>query len=462
MHRPYALAPCGHVTCYGCLVRWFTALQNQNEAIDGGQQQEAEGEAATYGDDVGQILNSAAARRGTFVRRRKTCPICRAAVSARPVEMWEIKNMVSALLRSHLLDLSQGPSARDNQGANVNGNHNDPWRNIFRCLPAQPGLPANAINQEEDRNQLGFLDAEDGIYRCTDCYYEIWGGICSGCERAYAGHLHLDEEDDDDEAIPSDLDFWPIGGGWDGPPEDDEISVGDDVPDYDDIWLEPEEDGEEAGDYLEDIDEALDRLADEYEAEVHAASLFERETGIYRYVDDGDEEDDYGTSGNDIEPDSDDQEDNNSEDPQENFATESESEPDLPTNHGLLQVRRSTARRVLLDSDDDEPENVPIESESDPGVQLGQRTVQEDDESDPDDPEQQVLWYAAHLQPMPRGHQEDQESETDGPPLRRFGQQLGRGTRVQSAGSGLDGIPVVRRSRRVPVQDSDSDSYYSY
>ena len=466
MHRPYALAPCGHVACYGCLVRWFTALQNHDEAFDGGQQQAAaaEGEAASYGDDVGQILNNAPARHGMFIRRRKTCPICRAAVSARPVEMWEIKNMVSALVRSRLVDLPQGPSTREvnnDQGANANGNsnQNDPWRNIFRCLPAQHGLHVHVINQEEDnRDQLGFFDAEDGVYRCTDCYYEIWGGICSGCERTYGAHLG-EEVDDDDEAIPSDLD-WPD---WGVDPPD-EIGIVDDMPDYDhesdDIWFEQqqEEDGEEVGDSGEDgLGEALDRwadgLADEYEEEVHVASLFDREIGIYRYVDEQDEEEEgYGTSGNDIEPagyDSGDQEDDHSEDPQENFASESESEPDLPTNHGLRRVLRSATRsRVLLDSDD---ENVPIESDSDVAMPLGRRTRLRGETSG------QILWSVARLRPRTGADQQDQleeESEYESPPPRRRFGQLGRGTRVslrlQSAGS------------RIPMQDSDSDSYYSY
>ncbi|KAF8153054.1 hypothetical protein B0H34DRAFT_800311 [Crassisporium funariophilum] len=208
LHKPFALAPCGHITCYPCLVRWFTAPQNPTAATP------------DQGDDLDLIMNGASARRGAFIRKRKTCPVCRAVVIERPVEMWGVKGMVATLVRSKLVDLpvpiaSPTPAVQGGEGGE---NNNDPWRNMFRRardandprsamdhffygmpvpLPhphdPAPGQP----HGDGDRERMGWYDAEDGgIYRCIDCYHEIWAGVCSSCNRGYPGHER--EEDDDD------------------------------------------------------------------------------------------------------------------------------------------------------------------------------------------------------------------------------------------------------------------------
>ncbi|KIM41414.1 hypothetical protein M413DRAFT_445425 [Hebeloma cylindrosporum] len=237
MHKPYALVPCGHITCYGCLVRWFTAPQNP-------QQQNANA-AEQHQDSIEHILNSPAVRNGAFMRRRKNCPVCRAVVQERPIEMWGIKSMVAALVRSGLADLpapaaepDPPPAAAANNGRDDN---NDPWRNVFRRVAARnnfgaymydhllpmphphnygpPQGPNGAVANggEAERAQLGWFDMEDGgIYRCIDCYHEIWEGICTSCDRRYPGH-HLDDDDDDDIRFDdSDDDGEDDDGGYDG------------------------------------------------------------------------------------------------------------------------------------------------------------------------------------------------------------------------------------------------------
>jgi hypothetical protein len=224
MHKPYALAPCGHITCYGCLVRWFTAPQNPQP-----QNGNAAGADEPQLDSIEHILNSPAVRNGAFMRRRKNCPICRAVVQERPIEMWGIKSMVAALVRSELTDLpapaaevDPPPAAASGVGNNGRDN-NDPWRNVFRrvgarnnfgaymydhLLPPQmdpnhyghPQAPGGAgpNGGEADRQQMGWFDMEDGgIYRCVDCYHEIWEGVCASCNRRYPGHNYLDDDDDD-------------------------------------------------------------------------------------------------------------------------------------------------------------------------------------------------------------------------------------------------------------------------
>lgn len=65
-------------------------------------------------------------------------------------------------------------------------------------LPQAPG-GAGPNGGEADRQQMGWFDMEDGgIYRCVDCYHEIWDGVCASCNRRYPGHNYLDDDDDDD------------------------------------------------------------------------------------------------------------------------------------------------------------------------------------------------------------------------------------------------------------------------
>jgi hypothetical protein len=326
MHKPYALGPCGHVTCYDCLIRWFTAIQNFNEPQppENGNQVDLEGGAADD-DSVTRILDSTSARRGTFLRRRKTCPICRTAVYERPAEMWGIKNMVSALVRSHLVDLPEPPNSPTVRGAgernqNAENEGHDPWRNVFRAnrrRQQRNGLHlldlvghAPPHEQEEDRERFGWHDAEDGgIYRCVDCYHEIWDGVCSGCERVYQGlgddHEEEeernwlfppqllwgqngdddeDEDEDEDGDVYSDenqedlgLDFGP--GGWlVGTPEeeddDDEDEEGygtlneyfdalEEMNDYSRLWSEGRRNLVSDPSDLEDEDEDEEKSGDE-------------------------------------------------------------------------------------------------------------------------------------------------------------------------------------------------------
>ncbi|KAF8186358.1 hypothetical protein BJ912DRAFT_1060201 [Pholiota molesta] len=206
MYKPYALAPCGHTTCYGCLVRWFTSPANPQ--IAGGPNPAL---PDAHNEGIEAILNSPNARNGAYLRRRKNCPVCRAVVSERPIEMWGIKGMVAALVKSGLAELPVPLEPVVEENAD---NNNDPWRNIFRRtgppngrrfapigFPGHlaPPAPAAAAPADE-RADMGWYDAEDGgIYRCNDCYHEILYGRCTQCRRVYPGHMGYDDDDDDDD-----------------------------------------------------------------------------------------------------------------------------------------------------------------------------------------------------------------------------------------------------------------------
>lgn len=137
LRRPYALAPCGHVSCHSCLLNWFS---RENEA--------------------------------------KTCPHCRSQITKRPIEIWTIKSTVQGLLKTGLL--TDVPEAEERPLPT------DPWNGLFRTLLQQ--------ESQDEQDLMGVYDAEDNIYRCQDCMHEIWDGVCSSCERPYPDN-HRRRED---------------------------------------------------------------------------------------------------------------------------------------------------------------------------------------------------------------------------------------------------------------------------
>ncbi|KAF9029527.1 hypothetical protein BDZ89DRAFT_1159761 [Hymenopellis radicata] len=137
LRRPYALAPCGHVSCHSCLLNWFS---RENEA--------------------------------------KTCPHCRSQITKRPIEIWTIKSTVLGLLKTGLL--TDVPETEERPLPT------DPWNGLFRTLQQQ--------ESQDEQDLMGVYDAEDNIYRCQDCMHEIWDGVCSSCERLYPDN-HRRRED---------------------------------------------------------------------------------------------------------------------------------------------------------------------------------------------------------------------------------------------------------------------------
>jgi Zinc finger, C3HC4 type (RING finger) len=157
LHKPFALSPCGHVSCYGCLINWF----NVDQQPDG--------------------------REGGHISRKKTCPQCRAIVRGRPVEAWNVKDMVAAVVKSGLAqDFPQPAEANSPEAASTDPGvpSRDPWANVFLPVPSHPGTPP----VEGSPNTFGMYDVEDQVHRCLDCMHEIWGGLCSQCGRHYSGH----------------------------------------------------------------------------------------------------------------------------------------------------------------------------------------------------------------------------------------------------------------------------------
>ena len=153
-----------------------------------------------------------------LLRKDKTCPHCRAVVRDAPVEAWGIKDIVNHIF-AHKGDAAKDlfPSHTEPQEARPGSSGPDAWKGVFRRLRAivpilgTGGFRHVAIHDDDLRNDddndvvrehgdvQPFFDEEDGVYRCTDCYHEIWDGVCSSCGRQYPGHR--DEIGDEDEEV---------------------------------------------------------------------------------------------------------------------------------------------------------------------------------------------------------------------------------------------------------------------
>lgn len=183
------------------------------------------------------------------VRRKKTCPLCRAIVRERPVEVWGVKSMVGAIAKSSLIEINvpavdpAPPPAKDS----------DPWAGIFN--KQTDGGREMAVGGE-----MGIQDVEDGgIFRCLDCMHEIWDGVCSNCGREYAGRIEAGE----------DAQGFLVDGGdgaWWGPEW-----LGDDGSDEED----GEGDHEDDGIVQEEVAAAMERILGRYRREADEDSVDE-------------------------------------------------------------------------------------------------------------------------------------------------------------------------------------------
>ncbi|KAI5118951.1 hypothetical protein M0805_006297 [Coniferiporia weirii] len=205
MHRPYALAPCGHTACYGCLIAWFRAPPQHITHPPPPHL------AHNFDREDPSLL---ARDTPMLLRKEKTCPHCRAVVREVPVEAWGIKDIVAHLFASKgnmakdlYPDHVKPPETRE---TGISQPSADAWKGVFKPDHARAqaifntlinlGTGGGAAEANEDRGRdgdRGFYDDEDNVYRCTVCYHEVWDGICTACGRLYPGLLDHAEEDDD-------------------------------------------------------------------------------------------------------------------------------------------------------------------------------------------------------------------------------------------------------------------------
>ncbi|VDC03359.1 unnamed protein product [Peniophora sp. CBMAI 1063] len=100
LSRPYALSPCGHVLCLACLQDWFRHAPLSAADMD------------TSDDEMPSL-----------VHRTKSCPVCRAKVKERPLQLYMLKAVIAAV-----------DGAREKRESPPLDLGDDPWEGIFPSL----------------------------------------------------------------------------------------------------------------------------------------------------------------------------------------------------------------------------------------------------------------------------------------------------------------------------------------
>lgn len=182
MHKPYALSPCGHVCCLGCLQEWFQS-QRESDEDDGGP------------------------------RNRKTCPHCRAKIRSRPVQVFVVKAVVEALGIEPEEEAALAPGTSP-AGASASALSDDPWAGIFA------DVDENDEDEEVEDYYIGHDDDDLDVCEACGADFDL-DGYCIGCG-APADYGYSDEDDDEDEDAAS------AGGPGSGPSSDEEV-----------VWQDP-------------------------------------------------------------------------------------------------------------------------------------------------------------------------------------------------------------------------------
>ncbi|KAI0766152.1 hypothetical protein BD413DRAFT_571793 [Trametes elegans] len=139
--KPYGLSPCGHVLCMTCLLEWFkSAPPGEDEMMD-----------EDYPDAI--------------LYRKKTCPCCRAVVKSRPIPVYLVKSLASAVDKAKAPPGVPRPSPPPDD--------EDPWVGIFQDPTEYEGYWSTDEDEEEEEDDEEDEDEEgddDDDYWSFDGY----------------------------------------------------------------------------------------------------------------------------------------------------------------------------------------------------------------------------------------------------------------------------------------------------
>ncbi|KAL4078895.1 hypothetical protein V8B97DRAFT_2021236 [Scleroderma yunnanense] len=158
--KPYALSPCGHVLCVTCLQEWFRKAPHGDDDMDDV-------------DNIDYLLN-----------RRKTCPCCRTNVRHRPIPVFVIKSIATALCKVKGTPLiSSSPTAVDS----------DPWEGLFPPYcedddyeESEDNEDENEDDDEDDEDDEDEDEDEDDEHS-SDWYDEVFSYGTDSDEEPYQG-----------------------------------------------------------------------------------------------------------------------------------------------------------------------------------------------------------------------------------------------------------------------------------
>ncbi|KAI6044439.1 hypothetical protein EDC04DRAFT_2642615 [Pisolithus marmoratus] len=151
--KPYALSPCGHVLCVTCLQEWFRK--------------------APMGDDDMDDIDSI-----TYIlHRRKTCPCCRTTVLHRPIPIFAVKSIATALAKAKGASPTAASPNRDV------ASELDPWEGIFPPHGQEGCREADEEDEDDDNDE----DYEEDDDRSSDWYEDVFSYGTDSDEEPYDG-----------------------------------------------------------------------------------------------------------------------------------------------------------------------------------------------------------------------------------------------------------------------------------
>ncbi|KAF9564292.1 hypothetical protein CPC08DRAFT_705467 [Agrocybe pediades] len=155
---PYALSPCGHVLCLTCLQEWFRSAPSDSDT-----------------DDVDPY---------DVLWRPKSCPTCRTVIQQRPVPVFMVKAVSSALMKSRP-DIHPVPSNQQDTPAN-----GDPWKGIFP--------PVDTSRLEEELEGSGSDDEDEAVNHDPESDNEENFAVQFRMDAYALRHRFSDSSDSDD------------------------------------------------------------------------------------------------------------------------------------------------------------------------------------------------------------------------------------------------------------------------
>ncbi|KIY70100.1 hypothetical protein CYLTODRAFT_488369 [Cylindrobasidium torrendii FP15055 ss-10] len=174
--KPFALSPCGHVLCLPCLQEWFRKAPPSADDMDIDPQDL---------DDPHYIMY-----------RQKSCPCCRATVLHRPVPVFLVKSVASAVIKSKGPGHTSGtPVSRDDGTSTVDSD--DVWKGLF---PTEDDM-LDAEEYDEEDDELPYEALPGGM---LEQFAPAWmGTIFSSDDEDYDSYASAEDDSmqgDDDEA----------------------------------------------------------------------------------------------------------------------------------------------------------------------------------------------------------------------------------------------------------------------